>query len=211
MNQFNEGVIKYDQSDFILGPPLEEIEFKELEQVREKIYRTNLVGVYSNGIGYGNLSMRQNYQQLFTTDSPQFLISGSQTGHLAKLDGDHYTRVLDFSLEKFKIKTQGPILASSEALTHASFYQFHPQIGAIIHAHSAIIWQKMLLNNYPQTAKEIPYGTKEMALAIRDHLLIEKNPAGVLAMAGHEEGIITYGTSLYEAYQLIEDLRIKLT
>lgn len=201
MNQANEGVIKYDKSDFVKTDPLELNEYLQLEEYRAKLHRTKLIGVYDNGLGYGNISELKNYQSTHLTTSPQFLITGTQTGHLAKLDGEHYTRVVDFSLENFKIKTVGPIEASSEALTHASVYQFNSKIKAIIHIHSKEIWKGMLQTHYPQTAESIPYGTKEMAYAIKDCL--SPSGEGLLVMAGHEDGVISYGPSLQRAAELI--------
>lgn len=203
MNQPNEGVIKYDKSHFLKTDPLQKDEFQELEEVREQLYRTKLIGVYPNGLGYGNISQRKNYSHFHATNSPQFLITGTQTGHLAKLGGAHYTRVVDFSLDEFKIKTVGPTEASSEALTHASVYQFHPEIQAIIHIHSSQIWKGMLKELYPQTGANIPYGTQEMAFAIKECLSKENRNEGVIVMAGHEDGVISYGPSLERAAELI--------
>ena len=201
MNQANEGVIKYDKSDFLKTDPLESSEYLELEKCREQLYRTKLIGVYENGLGYGNISELKNYQAFHGTTSPQFLITGTQTGHFSRLQGEHYTRVVDFSLEKFNIKTVGPIEASSEALTHASVYQFNSKIKAIIHIHSKEIWKGMLQSNYPHTAEAIPYGTKEMAYAIKDCL--NSSGEGLIVMAGHEDGVISYGPTLKIAEELI--------
>lgn len=206
MVEMNEGIIKYDRSNFKKTEPLKISEYEELESYRLHLHRTKLIGVYDNGLGYGNISLRKNYGQYEKSESPQFLISGTQTGHLLHLEGWHYTRVVNFSLEKFKISTVGPIEASSEALTHASLYQFNSEIQAIIHIHSSAIWKGMLKDHYPQTASSIPYGTKEMAMAIKECLENEKKNQGVIVMAGHEDGVVSYGPSLEIAAQLIFEL-----
>jgi len=65
------------------------------------------------------------------TDSPigdinsnnPFLISGTQIAHIKMLNGHHYTCVTDFSLKHNTLKVSGPIMASSESLTHSVIYQ----------------------------------------------------------------------------------------
>lgn len=206
MAEIKEGIIKYGYSHFLKTAPLQMAEYEELERERIRLYRTKLIGVYPNGLGYGNISIRKDYSTYEKTSAPQFLITGSQTGHLPQLEGNHYTRVINFSLNDFKISTIGPIEASSEALTHASLYQFNPAIKAVIHVHSASIWKGMLKDHYPQTSSYIPYGTKEMAIAIKECLENQKQNQGVIVMAGHEDGVVSYGPSLEIAAQLIFEL-----
>jgi len=208
MGEMNEGVIKYDRSNFTKSVPLEISEYQELENFRLPLYRTKLIGAYESGLGYGNISVRTNDKNNLKNSSPQFLITGTQTGNLEHLNGSHYTKVINFSLENFNIETVGPIEASSEALTHASIYEFNLNIKAIIHIHSSSIWKGMLRDGqYPQTAASITYGTKEMAMAIKECLKNEGQ--GVLVMAGHEDGVITYGPTLEIASKLIFELYYK--
>ena len=74
-------------------------------------------------------------------------------------------------------------------------------IAAVIHVHDLGLWQK-LLYKVPTTSKEIEYGTPGMAYEVR-RLFRETDVSrlGIIAMAGHEEGIFTFGSNLGEAFE----------
>jgi hypothetical protein len=76
-------------------------------------------------------------------------------------------------------------------------------VGGIIHVHNPKLWQQLLFK-IPTTRKEIPYGTPQMALEMF-RLFDEENLAErkILAMAGHEDGIICFGSSLDEAGKVL--------
>jgi hypothetical protein len=67
-----------------------------------------------------------------------------------------------------------------------------------------------MLKNGPfdSIEEDIPYGTQEMAQAASD-LLFNKT-SGIFVMKGHDDGIISYGTSAEEAGRIILDLYRKL-
>lgn len=187
----DEGYVKY-QCHWIETKPLPYKKIAELNQWRDKLYQLHLIGMYENGIGFGNLSIRY-------TPSGEFIISGTKTGSLPRLTEHHYTIVTDFDLDQNSLTCTGPIQASSEALTHATLYAANPTINAIIHVHNLSLWQQ-LINQVPTTAQDCPYGTPEMAREIlrlfdQENLMTKK----ILVMAGHEEGIITFGETLDEA------------
>ena len=78
------GYIKFN-CQWIKDHPVEDSLIQELNHYRTKLYQLGLIGMYPNGIGYGNMSIRlENYQ---------FLITGTSTGHLPSLKSDHYTTV----------------------------------------------------------------------------------------------------------------------
>lgn len=198
MCPIDDGVIKYDRSQFEKVGTLKEEEFIELEKWRSTLYQIRLIGEYlPEKIGYGNLSQKRDYSLFEKASDPQFIITGTQTGGLPTLDGNFYTRVLNYDVENQKIKVQGPLEASSEALTHAAIYLSSPEIGAVFHIHSRPIWEGMIQENYLATAKEIPYGTKEMADAVKES--IKGLSKGALVMKGHEDGVIAFGRDLNEA------------
>jgi ribulose-5-phosphate 4-epimerase/fuculose-1-phosphate aldolase len=191
----DEGYTKYN-CHWILDAPLPAKGLENLNLWREKMFAQGLIGQYENGIGFGNLSIRQE-------NSRQFIVSGTQTGSLPYLTSDHYTTVIDYDWEKNSLTCTGPIQASSEGLTHAAIYEANPEIKGIIHGHHGQLWEN-LLGKVPTTAKEIEYGTPAMAREIlrlcrEEHLL----QAQILVMAGHFEGIIAFGKSLDEAGQLL--------
>jgi len=194
----DEGVVKFDASDFEKTGPLPSHAIEKMEAVRRALFEKALIGEYPDiQIGYGNLSQRN-------PNENGFLISGTQTGHLPHLSGQHYTAVTAFDIGKNRVSVKGPIQASSESLTHAALYASHDNIRVVIHVHSLCIWQGMLKEGLPHTAKDIPYGTPAMANAVK--AIVQNNSHGVLAMAGHEEGVITFGENWSQALKLCLDL-----
>lgn len=185
-----EGVIKFacdwKQAE---APDQEYVEI--LEHWRKQLYAFKLIGAYSDGIGYGNISMK--------SGDDQFIITGSQTGHIECLTNEHYTRVVDWDLQHNSLVCNGPIKASSESLTHASLYDASDQIEAVIHVHHKEMWEK-LINNVPTSSVDAVYGTPEMANEVKRLFLQSELPhKKIMVMGGHEEGIISFGRDLDEA------------
>lgn len=194
----DEGYIKY-QCNWIKSEPININEISELNKWRNKLYELGLIGEYENGIGFGNISIRDSQPK-------QFIVSGTQTGNLPVLNEQHYTTVTNFDLEQNSLTCCGPIKASSESLTHATLYQADPKVNAIIHVHNLQLWQE-LMYKVPTTEKNVSYGTPEMAREIirlfkQDSLVNTKNTK-ILVMSGHEEGIISFGTNLAEAANIL--------
>jgi ribulose-5-phosphate 4-epimerase/fuculose-1-phosphate aldolase len=201
-NQPQEGVIQY-RLDFQLDHDINCLHFAELNSWRSYFYRLGLVGQDGErygGLGYGNVSHRVADQQ------SQFVISGTQTGHLPLLCREHYVLVEEADVSRNQIVARGPIKPSSEALTHAALYHANPDIQCVLHVHSPLVWQRAGALQMPSTPAHVPYGTPAMAEAVRHQLEISDNVTGVIAMLGHEDGIIAYssdvesaGTALMEA------------
>jgi ribulose-5-phosphate 4-epimerase/fuculose-1-phosphate aldolase len=194
-----DGIIKYDFK-FTESKPLEKSLWQDIEDVRERIYALGLIGI-KDGIGYGNISQKINQNS--------FVITGTQTGHLNSLDEKHYSLIEEFDDSEFFIKSTGAIKPSSEALTHGTIYNLSADIKAVIHIHSKKLWDFMLDNEYLKT-KNVPYGSKQMIHEVKrvyKEINALKNPK--LVMAGHEEGVITFGRSLKEAelalYKILQD------
>lgn len=208
MKVIDDGVIKYDRSNFSRCEGLFIDEYQDLEYWRKKLYKINLIGEYPEAqVGFGNMSVVKDYTSFFQSAHPQFVITGTQTGKYADLNGTHYTRVLDYKISELKIKMMGSIEASSEALTHAAIYDANPNIQAVFHIHSKEIWEGMIEDKSDYTAAEIPYGTVEMARATQE--CIRGKNAGVFCMHGHEDGVVIYGTSMDEAGRLTLELHSK--
>jgi len=190
------GFVKFN-CNWIKEAPLDVELIKQLNICRDKLYKSGFIGVNKDGIGYGNISIR--------SLKNQFIITGSATGKIKHLTNEHYTTVLEYNLDKNSLTAVGPILASSESLTHAVIYEHDQSVNAVIHIHNIELWKK-LLNKVPTTNKSIEYGTPDMAKEIlrlfRETNLIEKK---ILIMAGHEEGIVTFGKTLDEAGKILQD------
>ena len=195
----DEGYIKYNchwKKDKSLLPE----KWKKLNEYRNSLYKMGLIGAYpDSGIGFGNVSIRD-------TDNPlNFIITGTKTGQLEELGPMHYTMVEAYDIQANTVFCRGPIKASSEALTHAMIYQLGGGLyDAIIHVHSLEMW-KRLLNVVPTTGDTISYGTPEMAFEVKRLFQEGKlEEQKILAMAGHYEGIITFGKSLEQAFEVLE-------
>ena len=191
----DEGVVKY-RCDWEEADPVAAGNIADLMTWRERLHSWGLIGVYENGIGFGNVSVRLG-------NSCQFVISGTQTAHLRDLGPESYCTVTEFNLEQNFLCCRGPVQASSEALTHAALYLQRDDVGGILHGHNPKLWQQLLFK-IPTTRKGISYGTPQMALEMF-RLFEEENLAErkILAMAGHEDGIICFGSTLDEAGKVL--------
>jgi ribulose-5-phosphate 4-epimerase/fuculose-1-phosphate aldolase len=191
----DEGYIKF-KAEWTETAPLEHIQIAELNNCRETLYQAGLIGAYDNGIGYGNLSQRWN-------KAGQFIISGSKTGLLSETTEKHYSKVLSFDLDRNQLVCEGPVIASSESMSHAVIYQECLNINAVIHVHHLGLW-KDLLYKVPTTDEAATYGSPEMAYSIID-LLNNSNlkEQRIFVMAGHEEGIFVFGETIAEALKSI--------
>ncbi|MGB0514487.1 MAG: class II aldolase/adducin family protein, partial [Wenzhouxiangellaceae bacterium] len=129
----------------------------------------------------------------------RFIISGTQTGHIERTGPGHWSTVTEYDIDANRVLCEGPVQASSEALTHAAIYELDPAIGAIAHVHSAELWTR-LLNRLPTTAPDVPYGTPDMAREFgRLYRETDFAESGVAVMAGHEEGIVAFGPDITHA------------
>ena len=170
--------------------------FQTLEQGRSHLFKLGLIGMYLDGIGFGNISVK-------SEENTSFIITGSATGQYAHLDHSHFALVTASNFEKNSVTCEGMTRASAESLTHAAVYEALPKVGAVVHVHCLWLWEK-LLNNYPTTSKEIEYGTPEMAHAVKNlaSTLAQKQQK-VIVMGGHREGILAFGRNLKEATSTI--------
>jgi ribulose-5-phosphate 4-epimerase/fuculose-1-phosphate aldolase len=195
-----EGVIKF-RCQHILADALADDVLVDLKHFRQLLYMQKLIGVDEIGIGYGNISQR-------FKNTNKFIITGTQTGHLQKLEPKHFTLAEDYNIAENRLKCIGPIQASSESLTHAALYSANPHINAVIHIHHAKTWHNHL-HKLPTTAENIPYGSPEMAYAIMNLYLENKLQNGVVIMGGHKDGIISFGENLENAYQLLAAILVQ--
>lgn len=173
-----------------------------LSSWREILAQTGLVGqdpARYEGAGYGNVSGRV---PPFPGDrgARPFLITGSQTGgkrHLALAD---YCLVEAYDDRRNWVRSVGPILPSSESMTHGALYDLSPRIRYVLHGHCPVIWRNAAALSLPTTHASVEYGTPEMAREMRrlyqSTALAERR---VLAMGGHEDGVVAFGPSLEEA------------
>ena len=183
-----DGVIKYSIKHTTKNSPAFD-DYEALEALRCRLFALGLIGV-QDGIGYGNLSIREK-------NKDSFFITATQTGELSSLTKEYYTYIEDYDFSNFSVNSFGKHKPSSEALSHAMIYQINPEINAVIHIHSKALWNFMKENNSLFTTAE--YGTVAMVEEIAS-LYENKNPfsESIFVMKGHEDGVIAFGKSVKE-------------
>jgi ribulose-5-phosphate 4-epimerase/fuculose-1-phosphate aldolase len=170
--------------------------FTELNACRRKLLQLGLIGMDANGIGFGNLSVRDGATN-------NFYITGSATGGIPELTPAHYARVVAYDFKRNWLRCEGRVIASSESLTHAAVYESDAKAGAVIHCHDSTLWAG-LLNQAPTSSKTVEYGTPEMAYeAIRLFKLTDAQSRKILVMAGHEGGIVAFGRDPEAAFAVL--------
>lgn len=185
----------------------------ELERWRAPLHDAGLIGHYEHlDVGFGNLSVR--------AGAPgQFIISGTQTGHVAHTTADHYALVTKADIAGNAVWSVGPSRASSEALTHAAIYRLSIDINAVVHVHDAALWAHYQ-GRLPTTDATVSYGTPDMAGEFerlwsggpsRNSFRHSFRKKGLAIMGGHEEGIVSIGHDLAEAAQRILALKEAFT
>ncbi len=190
----DEGYIKF-HPDWNKLPSFSESIVSEIVRYRNLCYQLGFIGI-TDGIGYGNISIRFG-------DFNQFIISGTQTGHLKRADKRHFTLVTEVDFKKNSLKCAGPVNASSESLTHAMFYRLDKKINSVIHVHHPEMWSR-LKYQIPTTSDTVAYGTIEMCEAVKK--LFEKTElkkVKIMAMAGHQDGLISFGINLKESLKTL--------
>ena len=143
-----EGYIKFNCTWKRKAIIIQDNYFKSLNYWREKLFALSLIGMYKNGIGFGNLSCREK--------DNVFLITGSATGGKKQLERSDYARVSSVNIGKNSLVCEGKTKASSESLSHAAIYNCLPEVESVIHVHSHKMW-KHFFNKLPTTSKLMRY------------------------------------------------------
>jgi ribulose-5-phosphate 4-epimerase/fuculose-1-phosphate aldolase len=167
--------------------------FDELNKYRRKLLRLGAVGIDRNGVGFGNLSVRNGA-------TSRFYITGSGTGKFPELTPADCARVVAYDFARNWLQCEGLTVASSESLTHAAVYESDPLTCAVIHCHDMKLWTA-LLHKVPTTPEKVEYGTPDMAYAVQglfDNTDVLKEK--IFVMAGHEGGVVAFGRDLRSAF-----------
>ena len=171
----------------------------ELNACRPKLVDQHLLGVYPNGVGFGNVSVRDGRTSVY--------ITGSATGGLAELTPADCVRVVAYDFARNWLSYEGAAIPSSESLTHAAIYESDSIAHGVIHCYDSALWA-MLLDRVPTTSKAVAYGTAEMAYEIiRLFQISDVRGEKIFVRAGHQAGIVTFGKNLEEAFQVL--MRVK--
>lgn len=172
----------------------------ELNACRRRLVDQHLLGVDPNGVGFGNMSVRDGR-------TTSFYITGSATGNLPELSPRDCVRVVAYDFARNWLSYEGAAIPSSESLTHAAIYKSDSMMSAVIHCHDSGLWAA-LLDRAPTTSKAVAYGTPEMAYEIiRLFEEGEVRSKKVFVMAGHQAGIVAFGKNLEDAFDVLMAVR----
>ena len=89
---FDEGYIKY-VINWENSPEIKDCDFAKLIICRNNLKSLNLIGVYPNGIGFGNVSCRVGI-------SNEFIISGTQTADVNIADAGQFSLVYSVDIDQ---------------------------------------------------------------------------------------------------------------
>jgi len=196
-----EGVIKF-RLQFTEIAPAEMEALAELNRWRNILWQHALIGndpARYDGYDFGNVSQRSSDFDAPPGQRP-FIISGTQTGHLAVLDSRHYARVISYDVVRNTVVAAGPVKPSSESLTHGMLYDLDDGIRVVLHVHSPDIWQSAGRPGIPATAREAAYGTPQMAAEVRRlYSETDMRERKLFTMGGHEDGVVSFGNTAEEA------------
>jgi len=195
-----EGVIKF-ALDFTPGPPPLAAALGELNAWRQIFVQLGLLGQDPNryeGLGFGNLSRR------LAAGGSAFVISGTQTGGLARLQPEHYVIVQECHPDTNRVRAAGQIKPSSEALSHGIVYNHAPHLDWVMHLHSPTIFARHQQLGLAATDPAAAYGTPAMATEIRRLLdRLDLDEPQLIVMAGHEDGILACGQTADQVGSLV--------
>jgi ribulose-5-phosphate 4-epimerase/fuculose-1-phosphate aldolase len=173
---------------------------------REILARTGLVGqdaALYGGYAYGNVSGRVGPFPGARRERG-FVVSGSGTSGKPRVALQDFCLVTRCDPQDNRVTSRGACLPSSESLTHGAIYDLAPHIRFVFHVHSPTIWRRARDLRLPTTEASAPYGSPEMAREVerlyRASTLAE---TGILAMGGHEDGVVVFGRTAEEAGQVV--------
>jgi hypothetical protein len=170
--------------------------FEELNAARQSLRHLGLIGLDENGIGFGNVSLRDQ-------ESDSFCITGTATGGRPELQLRDYARVTEWDFSRNWLRCQGAVTASAESLTHAAVYTADAKVRVVIHGHDHRLW-KELLRQGAATSSAAEYGTPAMAREVqRLFRETEIRDKKIFAMGGHANGIVAFGSNFQEVLQIL--------
>ncbi len=198
----SEGYIKFNV-DRIDGPPPDPSIIRTINEVRTRLLDLGLIGINTDGVGYGNVSVRG--------EDSQFYITVSRSGATRILSPEEFARVDSFDIDRNYVRCVGAKAASSESMSHGAIYLVNEDIHAVIHVHHEGLFSWLIGGGWATTPPYAEYGTPEMSREIMDLVTSMETDTGVFATEGHEEGVFAFGSdeevaeealmSVYEAYE----------
>ncbi len=206
MNDPNvEGLTRFEVEH--AARPLEERVYghvaRGLAAWREILARLGLLGqdpARYGGVGYGNVSARLGPFGDVPRGRRRFLVTGTQTGGRRDVGLADFCVVEEYDLVRNRVRSTGAVAPSSESLTHGALYDIAPAARVVFHVHAPEVWRAARRLGLPMTDSRARNGTTALALEVQRLYRETALPSlGILVMAGHEDGVLTFGASLEEA------------
>jgi L-ribulose-5-phosphate 4-epimerase len=200
-----EGVVKFEVEHRVAR--LDERTYGEtaalLAAWREVLARLTLIGQDPRryeGAAYGNVSARLGPFGDVARGRRRFLVTATQTGGKRALTLDDFCVVERYDLAHNRVVSIGAQPPSSESMTHGALYDVAPAVRVVLHGHAPELWRHARALGLPITDAAVPYGTPAMAHEVQ-RLWRESTAAsmGIVAMGGHEDGIIAFANSAADA------------
>ncbi len=163
----------------------------ELNRCRERLISAGLLGRDENGIGFGNMSVRE-------SGGGSFHVTASGAGDRVCLSAADIVQVSAWDFANNQVDFTGSSEPSSESLTHAAVYEADHNVQAVIHAHDRRLWQH-LLDAGDATLGSAEYGTPAMADEVKKFVSDHEGRPLLFSMTGHEGGLLSCGANLEEA------------
>jgi ribulose-5-phosphate 4-epimerase/fuculose-1-phosphate aldolase len=159
------------------------------------------------GLGFGNLSVRVPPFRGPRGQESAFLVTGTQTGAKERLSLENVCVVERWDLRKNRVWSRGRALPSSESLTHGAVYDVVPGARAVLHVHAPAIFTRAHALSLPATPPDVGYGTPAMAASVsRLWQETDLRTVRVFVMAGHEDGVVAFGSDLADAGARLMDV-----
>jgi L-ribulose-5-phosphate 4-epimerase len=199
-----EGVIKFTAEHereavepYTLAPVLDDI-----VGWRAVLFTLRLVGQDPqryDGAAYGNISAR-----VPPWDAEPgwraFVVTGTQTSGKETIGADDLCIVSAYDYDRNRVASRGLVLPSSESLTHGAVYDLWAATRFVFHVHAPLLWRRAAALDLPITRPDVEYGTPAMAHEVlRLFRTTALRHTAVLAMGGHEDGVVAFGPSAREA------------
>ncbi len=200
-----EGVIRFevDHAWRDLDPRALGVAARTLGAWRELLARLGLVGRHParyEGLGYGNVSARIGPFGAAPRGRRRFLVTGSQTGGRERLGLEDFCVVERWELATNRVTSFGRVPPSSESLTHGAVYDAAPAARVVLHAHCPEIWRAARALGLPVSDPAAANGTPAMAQEVLRLWRESALPGiGMLALGGHEDGVLAFGHTPEEA------------
>jgi len=179
----NEAILTYN----LKFNKTDEITLKEcnkVEKVRGRLFSLGLISSNSDGISFGNISLRYKKKN-------SFVMTSSKTGEYPKLTPSYYSLVKKIDFKNFTTYAVGPSKPSIDSISHGAIYELDSNINAVIYINNEKIWNYMLQNDYllmtedsynsPQMLKDIKKVYKDIDPFLNNIFAIKNDKGGVLA------------------------------